>query len=80
MFDELGLLLTTSGSTGSTKLVRQSYKNILANTKSIIEYLEIDKTEKPITTLPMNYTYELYLWIVHNQHPSLYWCYHFING
>jgi acyl-coenzyme A synthetase/AMP-(fatty) acid ligase len=59
LFGELGLLLTTSGSTGSPKLVRQSYKNIEANTKSIVEYLELEETERPITTLPMNYTYGL---------------------
>lgn len=55
--DDLALLLTTSGSTGSPKLVRQSYKNIEANTKSIIEYLHLNETERTITTLPMNYTY-----------------------
>ena len=59
MYRELGLLLTTSGSTGSPKLVRQSYTNILENAKSIVEYLELDDTERPITTLPMNYTYGL---------------------
>lgn len=59
IFDELALLLTTSGSTGSPKFVRQSYANIRANTKSIIEYLELDDTERAITTLPMNYTYGL---------------------
>lgn len=59
MKDELALLLTTSGSTGSPKLVRQSYENILANTESIVEYLSLDETERPITTLPMNYTYGL---------------------
>lgn len=68
LYDELALLLTTSGSTGSPKLVRQSYKNIEANTESIVEYLKLDKTEKPITTLPMNYTYGLsilntHLWV-----------------
>ena len=56
---DLALLLTTSGSTGSPKLVRQSYKNIAANTASIVEYLKLDSTERPITTLPMNYTYGL---------------------
>ncbi len=55
--DELALLLTTSGSTGSPKLVRQSYKNIEANTISIVEYLNLDESERAITTLPMNYTY-----------------------
>ncbi len=59
LYDELALLLTTSGSTGSPKFVRQSYANIRANTDSIIEYLHLDSTESPITTLPMNYTYGL---------------------
>lgn len=59
MYPELGLLLTTSGSTGSPKFVRQSYSNIKANAESIVEYLELDDTERPVTTLPMNYTYGL---------------------
>ena len=59
LHDSLALLLTTSGSTGSPKFVRQSYDNIRANTASIIEYLHLDETERPITTLPMNYTYGL---------------------
>ncbi len=54
---ELALLLTTSGSTGSQKFVRQSYKNIECNTQQIAEYLELTEAERPITTLPMNYTY-----------------------
>ncbi|MCL2222330.1 MAG: AMP-binding protein [Oscillospiraceae bacterium] len=57
LHDELALLVTTSGSTGSPKLVRQSFKNIESNTKSICEYLEIDSTERPVTTLPMQYVY-----------------------
>lgn len=56
---ELCLLLTTSGSTGSPKFVRQSYKNVESNARAIVEYLKLDETEKPITTLPMNYTYGL---------------------
>lgn len=59
MHKKLALLLTTSGSTGSPKLVRQSYDNIISNTKSIVNYLELDSNERPITTLPMNYTYGL---------------------
>lgn len=59
LHDKLALLLTTSGSTGSPKLVRQSYDNIKANAESIIEYLHLDSSERPITTLPMNYTYGL---------------------
>ncbi len=56
---ELALLLTTSGSTGSPKFVRQSYRNIRANTDSIVEYLRLTADERPITTLPMHYTYGL---------------------
>lgn len=56
---DLALLLTTSGSTGSPKLVRQSYRNLEANTQAIIEYLGIGADERAITTLPMNYTYGL---------------------
>lgn len=59
LYEELALLLTTSGSTGSPKFVRQSYTNVLDNAQSIAEYLELDETERPITTLPMNYTYGL---------------------
>ena len=59
LYDELALLLTTSGSTGSPKFVRQSYENVLDNARSIVQYLELDETERPITTLPMNYTYGL---------------------
>lgn len=57
LHDELALLLTTSGSTGSPKFVRQSYTNIISNTKSIVEYLRLTEAERAITTLPMNYTY-----------------------
>lgn len=67
LYDELALLLTTSGSTGSPKLVRQSYKNIQANTDSIVEYLELDDTERPVTTLPMNYTYGISIINSHTQ-------------
>lgn len=59
LYSNLALLLTTSGSTGSPKFVRQSYDNIKANTKSIVEYLKLNSSERPITTLPMNYTYGL---------------------
>ena len=57
LYPQLALLLTTSGSTGSPKFVRQSYANIRSNTDSIVEYLKLDASERPITTLPMNYTY-----------------------
>ena len=54
---DLALLLPTSGSTGSPKLVRQSIRNLHANGEAIIEYLSITSVERPITSLPMHYTY-----------------------
>lgn len=54
---ELLLCLTTSGSTGSPKLVRLSLKNLKSNAESIAEYLHISDTERPVTTLPMYYSY-----------------------
>lgn len=55
----LALLMTTSGSTGSPKLVRQSYENLRANTASIVEYLQVDARERAITSLPLHYVYGL---------------------
>ena len=54
---ELQLCLTTSGSTGSPKLVRLSEKNLQSNAESIAEYLHIDENERPVTSLPMYYSY-----------------------
>jgi len=59
LFKDLALLLTTSGSTGSPKLVRQSYNNIQSNAEAIANYLSIEPTDRAITTLPMHYTYGL---------------------
>jgi len=56
---KLALLLSTSGTTGSKKLVRLSYQNLYSNSKSIIQYLNLNKNDKAITTLPMHYTYGL---------------------
>ena len=55
--EDLSLCLTTSGSTGSPKLVRLTENNLKANAESIAEYLNIDENERPITTLPMFYSY-----------------------
>ena len=59
LHEDLALLMTTSGSTGSPKFVRLSYENIFANTTSIIEYLGMDESERAITNLPMHYVYGL---------------------
>ena len=57
--DDLSVLLTTSGSTGSPKLVRLSKKNLESNARSIIEYLHITADERPVTGLPMYYSFGL---------------------
>ena len=57
--DSLALLLNTSGSTGSPKLVRLSRENLQANAASIASYLNLSAAERPITSLPMSYSYGL---------------------
>jgi len=59
LLNELAVLFTTSGSTGSPKLVRVSYNNLFANASSIKEYLSITSSERPITGLPMHYSFGL---------------------
>lgn len=56
MFEDLSLLLPTSGSTGSPKLVRHSYRNIEANADNVRRLFELDGTEKAMAILPMHYT------------------------
>jgi acyl-CoA synthetase (AMP-forming)/AMP-acid ligase II/acyl carrier protein len=56
---DLALLLSTSGSTGSPKLVRLSHENLQANAESIARYLGIDDTDRAATTLPLHYCYGL---------------------
>lgn len=57
--DNLSLLITTSGTTGSPKFVRLSKENVRQNTLSIIDALPIKKSDITITTLPMSYVYGL---------------------
>lgn len=56
---DLALLLSTSGSTGSPKLVRLSRANIEANARSIAAYLDLCSTDRAITSLPLHYCYGL---------------------
>ncbi len=56
---DLALLLSTSGSTGSPKLVRLSAANLDANAAAIASYLGLGATDRAITSLPMAYCYGL---------------------
>jgi acyl-CoA synthetase (AMP-forming)/AMP-acid ligase II len=54
---DVAVLLSTSGSTGSPKMVKLSHANLAANAASIADYLAIDAGTRVITTLPSNYSY-----------------------
>lgn len=51
------LCLTTSGTTGSPKLVKLTEDNLRSNAESIAEYLDITDKERAITSLPMYYSF-----------------------
>ena len=55
--DNLLLLLATSGSTGSKKLVKISYHNLQTNTDSINKYLANTPEDRAITSLKLHYSY-----------------------
>lgn len=56
MHKDLALLLSTSGSTGSPKLVRHSYRNIEANAYNVLRLFGLTENERPMVVLPMHYT------------------------
>ena len=56
---DLAVLLSTSGSTGSAKLVRLSRDNIRCNALSIASFLGIRPSDRAATTLPVHYCYGL---------------------
>ena len=53
---DLALLLPTSGSTGSPKLVRHSLRNIEANADNVRRMFSLTSEEKAMAILPMHYT------------------------
>lgn len=54
---DLCVLLSTSGTTGSPKLVRLSGANLQANAESIAAYLDITPADRAVTSLPLYYSY-----------------------
>lgn len=56
LFEDLSLLLPTSGSTGSPKLVRHSYRNIEANAENVKNLFQLTPSERAMGVLPMHYT------------------------
>lgn len=57
--EELKLLLSTSGTTGSPKFVKLSEENLIANAESIIDYLPIHESDVTPLNLPIHYSYGL---------------------
>ena len=55
--ENLAILLSTSGTIGSPKVVRLSYENVVSNGQSIIKYLGIGSSDRAITTLPLSYSF-----------------------
>lgn len=59
LHQELALLLSTSGSTGSPKLVKLTQANLFSNASAIADYLRLDASERALTSLPFHYSYGL---------------------
>lgn len=59
IYNELSLLLTTSGSTGSPKLVRHTYCNLESQGKNISAFFGLSEKDRPMIDLPINYTFGL---------------------
>jgi acyl-CoA synthetase (AMP-forming)/AMP-acid ligase II len=55
----LAEIIYTSGSTGDSKGVMLSHKNLIANTASIIEYLNLSETDIMLVVMPFYYCYGL---------------------
>ena len=54
---ELFLILPTSGSSGSSKFVKLSFKNIIFNSNAIIKYTKLRSKDMSVTILPFYYSY-----------------------
>lgn len=57
-------IIFTSGSTGKPKGVMISHKNLIANTESIVEYLNLSRDDRMLVVLPFYYCYGLSLYIL----------------
>jgi long-chain acyl-CoA synthetase len=56
LYEDLAMLLPTSGSTGSPKLVRHTYENLEFSALSVSDFFSISSDDVAIAFLPMYYT------------------------
>jgi len=64
VFEDLALLLPTSGSTGDPKCVRIAARHVQACTDAVCDYLNMDQDRTAISLLPFHYSYGLS--VLHN--------------
>ncbi len=50
-------MILTSGTTSEPKAVRLTHVNLLANTRSIVSYLGLDRSDRMLVILPLHYCY-----------------------
>lgn len=62
---DLAILLMTSGSTGSARMVRLSLANLAVNTRDIIEALDIRSHDRVAAHMPLAYSYGLSVLMTH---------------
>lgn len=65
LYDDLSFLLPTSGSTGSPKLVRHTYRNVEANARNVSLMFKMKGEERAMASLPMHYTMGLSVIVSH---------------
>lgn len=65
LYDDLALLLATSGSTGNPKTVRLSYTNLYDNAMAFVDAIDLKMTDRGLLTLPIFYTYGLAILHMH---------------
>jgi long-chain acyl-CoA synthetase len=63
--DNCAEIIFTSGSTGKPKGVMISHKNLMANTQSILDYLNLNENDRMLVVLPLYYCYGLSLLHTH---------------
>lgn len=56
IYEDLAMLLTTSGSTGSPKLVRHKYANLSSNARNVASVFRFSADDHALIDLPLHYT------------------------